>query len=265
MCLTLAALLLGACGGQKLQNVKDEIEANQIIDMLGQYNIRARKEEVGEGERKSFEIMINGDEDTMAAAIQLMQEHCLPQREKVPIEGGAIMTSLETEKAQDQQRRTADIESLLRTLPGVTCVEVTFVLPEDRSIALNPYQSTATVVINYKTPTFPHSEDKIKSMVAGSVPALKTENVSVLLTANPLRPLPENRMGYNFGRVALVGGIGLATILTFVSIVFLLQKKRRRQEPEAEQPAATDNDDPKQAAQLDDGYDFDEDEEVNLP
>jgi type III secretory pathway lipoprotein EscJ len=261
-----ATILLGGCGGRKVQTVKIEAEANQIIDVLGENGIRARKNEIGEGERKSFEILINGDDEMLAAAIQLMEDHCLGQPEPPEIEGGTVITSIEVERAREQRRMKMNIESQLRKLPGVTCVNVNFVPPQDRSLAINPYPSTASVLVNYKTPTFPVSKEDISSLVARSVPALQSENVSVVLTAKPLRPLPDNKIGYNFARVALVSVIGFATILTFVSIVFFLQKKRRTQDSAVEEDLEADEEDAESETRLlDDKYDFDEEEDANLP
>ena len=105
-------------------------------------------------------------------------------------------------------------------------------MPQDRALAINPYPSTAAVTINYKTPTFPHTADEIQRQVAASVPALQAENVSVILASKPLRALPDNKIAYNFTRVLLISGIGFATILVFVSIVFVLRKKRQNQTPD---------------------------------
>lgn len=222
-----AAILLTACGAQKVQTVKIESEANQIIDILSENGIRANKTEIGEGERRAFEISVNGGDSEIRSAIQLMEDHCLPQRELPEIEGGMI-PSMEVEREREQRRRKMDIESQLRRLPGATCVTVNFVMPQDRSLAINPYSSTASVTINYKTQTFPHTKQEIAGLVARSVPALAPENVEVVLAAKPLRPLPENKIGYNFARVALVSGIGLAMMLLFVSIIFFLRKKRQQ-------------------------------------
>jgi type III secretory pathway lipoprotein EscJ len=264
----LAAVLLAGCNSRKVQTVKVEAEANQIIDVLGENGVRAKKNEIGEGERKSFEILINGDDEAVATAIQLMEDHCLGRPDPPEPEGGAVITSIEVEKARDQRRTKMGIESQLRKLPGVTCVEVNFVQPEPRSLAINPYPSTASVLINYKTPTFSHSKEEIAGLVAGSVPALKPENVNVVLSAKPLRPLPDNKMAYNFTRIALVSGIGLATILAFVSVVFVLRKKRRDQPEDA--PAEIEDfteSGPKDPVLLDENYEFedDEDDEENLP
>lgn len=257
-----AAILLTGCNARKVQTVRVEAEANQIIDVLGENGIRARKNEVGEGDRKTFEILINGDEETVASAIQLMEDHCLGRPDPPEPEGGAVITSIEVEKAREQRRMKMNIESQLRKLPGVTCVDVNFVPPQDRSLAINPYPSTASVLINYKTAAFSTSKEDIANQVARSVPALQPENVSVVISAKPLRPLPDNKIVYNFTRIALVSGIGLATILAFVSVVFVLRKKRRNQTDETGELAETSGEEqPKEAALLDEKYDFDDDEE----
>lgn len=235
LAILLTTFLLAGCGTKIIHTVKIEAEANQIIDVLGENGIKATKEPIGEGERKAFEIRINGDDDKVSEAIQIMEDHCLGQPEPPEVEGGTVITSIEVERAREQRRMKINIESQLRRLPGATCVTVNFVPPQDRSLAINPYPSTAGVQINYKTQTFPFTKEEIARLVARSVPALQPENVEVVLAAKPLRPLPENKLAYNFTRIALVSGIGLATILGFVSIVFYLQKKRRNQAAESDE------------------------------
>ena len=262
-----AVFVLAGCNSRKVQTVKVEAEANQIIDVLGVNGIRARKNEVGEGERKSFEIVVNGDDETIAAAIQLMEDHCLGRPDPPEPEGGAVITSIEVEKAREQRRMKMNIEAQLRKLPGVTCVDVNFVPPQDRSLAINPYPSTASVLVNYKTQSFSVSKEDIANLVARSVPALQPENVGVVIAARPLRPLPDNKIAYNFTRIALVSGIGLATILGFVGVIFMLRKKRRNEpNEEAEEIEEFNEDSPREKALLDERYNFDdEDDDDNLP
>lgn len=258
----LAVLLLSGCSlRKKVQSVKIEAEANQIIDVLRENGVRARKEEIGEGERKTFEIWVDGDEDDLGAAIQVMEDHCLGQPEPPAIESSGIISSVEVEKAREQRRMKINIESQLRQIPGTTCVNVNFVPPQDRALAINPYPATAAVVVNFKTPTFSVPPEQIAGIVARSVPDLKPENVSVVLNSKPLRPLPENMGSRPFTRIALVTGIGLATILAFISIVFFLQKKRRGQDDEFENDfAAAPAPNPKgETSLLDEGDEFDDD------
>lgn len=269
LCL-LSALLLGGCSTRKVQTVKVEAEANQIIDILHEYNLKADKLEAGDGERKTFEIWIDGGDEERAAAIQLMEDHCLGQPLPERIEGGTVVTSMGVEKAREQRLLKMNIESQLRQIPGTTCANVTFVAPEDRSMSLNPYQSTASVLINYKTPTFPVAKEDVAGMVAASVPALKAENVRVVLAAKPLRPLPDLQKGYEFRRMALVMGIGSAIIFSFVGIVFFLQKQRKQKAlvVAEEKQEIYENEEPmKRTSLLDDVYEpeNDDDDGIRLP
>lgn len=260
-------MLLAGCGATRVQSVKDESEANQIIDVLHEYGIEATTNPVGEGERRSFEIMVEGNSETRNAAIQLMQDHCLPNTEPPLVEGGTIINSIEKERQQDNRRMKMNIESQLRKLPGATCVEVNFVPPQDRTLALNPYPSKASVLVNYKTEAFQISNDEVVKLVANSVPALLPENVSVVITPKPLRPLPENK-NYQVTRIALIGGIGFATILTFVGIVYFLQRKRN-DDDESEQIEGYDqSQQDRESPLLENRYDFDDDDDddgLNLP
>ena len=265
LCLT-AVFLLGGCSAKKLQSVKNEAEANQIIDILGENGIKAKKNEVGEGDRKTFEVSVNGDDETVASAIQLMEDHCLGQPEPGDIEGGTVITSLEVEKAREQRRTKMNIEAQLRKLPGATCVSVNFVPPQDRALAINPYPSTAAVLVNYKTPTFSTSKEDIANQVAKSVPDLKPENVSVSINAKPLRPLPDSKSAYNVTRIALVSGIAFAAVLGLFSVIFVMRKKNRIAAPNNEELTENSVEEiPKQTSLIDDGYDFDDDDDENLP
>lgn len=262
--------MLAGCGATRVQTVKDESEANQIIDVLHEYGIEAYTNPVGEGERRTFEIMVEGNSETRNAAVQLMQDHCLPKPEPPAVEGSSIINSIEKEKQLEYRRTKMNIESQLRKLPGVTCVEVNFVPPQERSLALNPYPSTASVLINHKTETFSVSRQEVAELVAKSVPALRPENVSVVIAPKPLRPLAENR-SYQITRIALISGIGFATVLTFVGIVYFLQRKRREQAAGPNELERYGGDEiEKRAALPENRYDFageedDDDDGLNLP
>ena len=253
----------------RVQTVKDESEANQIIDVLHEYGIEAATNPVGEGERRAFEIMVEGNSETRNSAVQLMQDHCLPKPQPPVVEGGTIINSIEKEKQQEYRRTKINIESQLRKLPGVTCVEVNFVPPQERTLALNPYPSTASVLINYKTEAFTVSKDDIAALVAKSVPALDPANVSVVIAPKPLRPLPENK-NYQITRIALISGLGFATILTFVGIVYFLQRKRRDQNFEHDELEEFDDEtETRESPLLENRYDYEDDEDdddgLNLP
>jgi type III secretory pathway lipoprotein EscJ len=226
LALAIACGLLSACSKQKIQNVADESEANRIVDILGESGIRATKQEAGEGERRYFEIEVDGGDEITSAAIQVINDHCLAQSPPETPEGSGVVTSSQVEKEREARRRKLSIESQLRDIPGTTCVKVNFVMPEDSSIAIDRYPSTASALVTYKTASFPLSKDRVAEMVAKGVPALKAENVQVELIQKPVRPLPDYRAGYNFARVAIISLLGFLTVLLTISIVFVLQKRR---------------------------------------
>lgn len=226
LAIAFVAVFSSSCGSQKIQNVRDEAEANKIVDILGESGIRATKLEAGEGENRYFEIQVEGGDEIRAAAIQVMNDHCLAQAPPEKPEGSGVVTSSQVEKEQEARRRKLSIESQLRDIPGTTCVKVNFVMPEDSSIAIERYPSTASALVTYKTPTFPVAKERVAEMVAKGVPALKAENVQVELIYSPIRPLPDYKAGYNFARVAIISLLGFLTVLLTISIVFVLQKRR---------------------------------------
>lgn len=221
-----ACVFMSGCSKQKIQNVEHESEANRIVDILGESGIRATKREAGEGERRYFEIEVDGGDEITSAAIQVINDHCLAQSPPEKPESSGVVTSSQVEKEREARRRKLDIESQLRDIPGTTCVKVNFVLPEDSSIAIDRYPSTASALVTYKTAAFPISKERVAEMVAKGVPALKAENVQVELIQKPVRPLPDYRAGYNFARVAIISLLGFLTVLITIAIVFILQKRR---------------------------------------
>ncbi len=219
-------ILFAGCSQTKVQSVEEETEANQIIDVLRENGITATKDESGEGTNKKFDIYINGGDIEYGAAIQLMEDHCLPQVKPPQIESEGIVPSGEVEKARDLRRMKMGIESQLRKLPGTTCVSVNLGQADDKQLTLNPDPASATVLVKYKTEKFDLNNKQIASMVAGGITGLEADKVFVTLTRQPLRPLPNLDSGRNLRRFLLVGGIGFATILGFILIVFFMRKNK---------------------------------------
>ncbi len=237
-------ILLGGCSSRKVQTVSEETEANEILDVLREHGIKAYKSEGGEGEKILYNILIDGGEEEYGAAIQLMDDHCLPQNLPPKVEASGLVSSIEVEKAQELRRTKINIESQIRKIPGTTCVDVTIVPHEDRSLSLNPYKSTASVLVKHKNEKYDINVSQIGRMVAGGVPGLAPENVTVTLTRQPLRPLPNLDKGRNIRRILYVSGIGLTTILLFVGfVVFLRKRKGKDQTDSAKMQIVEENED----------------------
>ncbi len=213
------------CATQKIQTVAEETEANEILDVLLEHNIKSTKVETGERDKRLFEIHISGGDDEYRAAIQLMEDHCLPQPVPAAIESSGLVSSMEVERSREMRRMKINIESLLRKLPGATCVDVNLVQPEDKTLSLNPYPASASVLVKYKTDKFTVNPDQVAKMVARSVPGLASSNVFVSLTRSPFRPLPNIDRARNLRRIGWVFGIGFTTILLFVAAAWYFRRR----------------------------------------
>lgn len=228
-------LFLGGCSDLKVQTVDEETEANEIINVLREHRLTAYKEEGGEGENKVFNIMVEGGDLEYGAAIQLMDDHCLPQSLPPKVESSGIVSSVEVEKEKAIRRTKIDIAKLLRQIPGTTCVDITIVPPEDRSIALTTYKSSATVIIKHKTEKYDLNVRQLADAISGAVPGLTPDNVKVILTRQPLRPVPDFSSGRNLRRILYVGGIGFITILLFVGLAIYLRKRKEATEKDVDE------------------------------
>lgn len=235
--LALAAAVLAfttACGERAVTSVPTETDAIEILDVLGQSGLDASKRETGEGETRRWEIVV--DEGMFgggqaALAVQVLRDHGLPRPEEPAGEDGGLIPSERAEKLREQRRLRTDIERQLRALPGVTLALVTIVMPQDSTIELDPYPATASVVINYKDQKPSFTEEQIQNLVARGVPDLKPQDVSVTLSPQTLRPVPQRELSARRRtNILLAVGVGVVVVLGSLLIVLLMQTRRQRAE-----------------------------------
>jgi type III secretory pathway lipoprotein EscJ len=224
-----SAMLFANCSSRQLATVPNDSEANEILNVLRESGIDGVKEPVIEGTAKKYQISVHsdifGDDNDYYGALQILQDNCLPLLDPPPVELGGYMSSVEVERAKIQRQLKININRQLRQLPGVTCVDVTFVAPQIE-IILDPYPSTASVLIHYKTETPSFNDQEIRGLVAGSVAKLKPDAVNVKSIYQPVRPVQKSNRS-NVGRFVVIGGAGLLIILGSVFLVYFLQRRRR--------------------------------------
>jgi type III secretory pathway lipoprotein EscJ len=227
-----AALTSAAsCAGKQIATVSSEAEAIEITDILRENDIAAEKQEAADTNPPQFRVVINSNffaaEDDYAAAIQILRDNCLPQREPPPVETGGLTTSLEAERAKIQRGQKINIINQLRRLPGVTCVDVNFTVAQENFADRETAPATASVLLNYKTEPPVFSEQDVKNLVSGSVPKLAPERVQVKLNFQPPRPIIKSNNG-NIGRLISAAIAGLLIISTTFWLVYLLRKRRAK-------------------------------------
>ena len=227
--------LTSACGEKSVARVSSENEAIEIIDRLREYRIEADKEEVGEGEAARWSINVDegwfgGDE--RARATQVLRYYGLPRPDELKLakEDGGVFPSPSVENAQRLREREIEMERKLRSLPGVARANVTIVLPEDDTIKLDPYPATASVLLVHKEPQPTFTGEQVQNQVAGGVPGLKPEKVTVSLLFETPPPLPSPENARRRNGLMLAAGIGLSTVFCFIVAILLLQTRRQRAE-----------------------------------
>ena len=263
------SLATAACGEKAVTSVPTESDAIEILDVLGQNGLEAEKRTIGEGETKRWEIVV--DEGVFgggeaALAVQVMRDHGLPRPEE-PAEESGLIPSERAEKLREQRRIRADIERQLRALPGVTLALVTVVMPQDPTLELNPYPATASVVINYQGQSPSFSEQQVQNHVSKGVPNLKPQDVSVTMSAQALRPVPQGELSARRrNSLMLAIGLGFVTLLCFFLALLLLRARRQRSEQHEAAGADDDDDDDVEAPRVESakgaGYLSEADEEL---
>ena len=222
--------LATACTNKPVATVESEAEAIQIVTVLREYDIASEKEAIGDEKNRQFNILLEsgfmgGDEHS--SAYQILNDHCLPHREPAPIADGGFIASNEAEKAKVQRQLKISIISQLQKLPGVTCVDVNFVQPQDQLAAVNPYPATASVIVNRKNQEVDFNVQDVKNLVASSVPNLQPDKVTAVLMFQPVRPIVKVKSNMT-QKLLLIGGAGLVIVIGAVLLVYFMQKRRQR-------------------------------------
>jgi type III secretory pathway lipoprotein EscJ len=232
-------LFLTSCGDSaSLATVSTEGEGIEILNILHENGISAHKEEVGEEGVKQWKIVLDqrwfGGTEEVAMANQVLQDNGLPRPTysgSTPASDGGMFKDEATRKAEQLKERETDLQRKLRLLPGVIGIEVTIVEPEDSSININPYPSTAAVLIVTKDDPPNFDQATIRGLVARSVPKLNADSVFVTITTKPVRPLAWRALGAQRQHKILDAvGIGIMTILASSIVVLMLQLRRQNNE-----------------------------------
>ena len=239
LCLLLAFAATGAgCGSKPVVTVSTESEAIEIIDVLRENGFEASKEEVGaedEG-KKRWQVTVNegwfGSADS-TVAMQVLRDRGFPRPDdaeaNVPSSGGLFPTETE-QKAQRQRELEVGIERQLRLLPNIVRVKVRVVLPEE-NFKFEPYPAKASVMIVHANPQPAFTPEQVQNSVAGAVPNLKPENVSVTLAHQPPRPVQRPDQNVRRRNLFIAAGVGVVTVLmSSLLVVLMLQSRRQRAE-----------------------------------
>lgn len=184
-----------SCGGIALyQNLQEE-DANEMLVLLNENNIKAnKKKEVRQNE--TFYSVVVGDKD-LSRARELLMQHNLPRRRELGLTGvykdkGLIPTPDE-QKARYLLALKGEIINSLERIPDVVDADVVLNVPTKNEFASAEEKAkqrpTASVIIKLKpseTGEPSLTEAKVQEFVANSIEGLSPRDVTVVLSYIPV-------------------------------------------------------------------------------
>lgn len=182
--------LLVGCQQVALHQGLQEIEANEILVVLQQNGIEAKKEREVQGQEVSWKVSVG--ESEIAKARQILISNNLPRRRELGLSGvykekGLIPTPDE-QKARFLLALKGEVINSLQKIPGVVDADVVLNVPTENEFAeLDPSKKrpTASVVVRTRNDELAAqtvTEGKIQRFVANSVPNLDPNDVAVIVT-----------------------------------------------------------------------------------
>lgn len=187
--LTVIAFLFTGCGRVGLHHELEEGEAEEILVVLQQNGIDAKKEKE-EGDKVAWTVTVT--EGQLAQARQILIANNLPKKrapglKEVYQETRTIPTPDE-QKAQYLLSLKGEIINILHRLPGVIEADVVLNVPnDDRYTMLDPTKKRTTASVLIKTDNDPSvaqtvTEAEVQRFVARSVPNLDPNDVAVIIS-----------------------------------------------------------------------------------
>jgi len=236
--------LLTACSVPVASDLP-EGDANQALVALEKQGIAASKERDPEGEG-TFRVLV-AQADASAAAAVLAHENLPPRQSPGVLEAvgqSTMVPSRMSEHARLVAGTSGDLERSLRALEGVVSARVHLAVPPRDALALGEHhpETTASVLIRHRGATPPIAPADIQRLVAGAVPGLTPDHVSVVMTPSPSQNRPPDRGLSQFGPLSvaqssvtplrLMVGVIVLVNAALIGCMLLLWSRLRRAEAE---------------------------------
>jgi len=191
-------LLLSACS-EELQHGLDEQDANDILVLLRENGIKASKRMDETGNTPTY-IIIVAQQDYGQAA-KLLREHSLPRARLKGFsafrEGKGMIPTQTEERAMMLEAYSGEVSMALQKIDGVLEARTIVNMPEvnDLSQPDKRPMPSASVLVKYRSPVDgkpPLSDAQIRQFVATSIPEMKPEAVTVILSQSvgPVQDVP---------------------------------------------------------------------------
>jgi type III secretion protein J len=241
LCLVLIALAFVTGCSVPVATALDDADSNRVMVALEKSGVAAQKEQ-DPGSEGHWRVTVARD-DAPAAVAVLTQEGLPPPSTPGVLDAlgkGSIVPSRTAEHAKLIVGTAGDLEHSLLAVDGVLSARVHLAVPEKTAFFDEGKEPapTASVLIRHSGATPPIAVQQVQRLVAGAVPGLEPDHVSVVETpsATPSRP-PERELS-RFGPITvtrssmlplrlMVGGAVLLNVLLLGLLVFVWGRARR--------------------------------------
>lgn len=220
--------------------------ANRVVVALEQAGIAAEKSPDPAVEGR---YVVSVPRDDAAAALTVLTQENLPPPEApgvlAALGENSIVPSRSAEHAKLVTGIAGELERSLGDVSGVVAARVHLAVPADDPLTTsdNPTEPSASVLVRHRGAAPPITADDVQRLVAGAVPGLEPDRVTVVSTpAPPLARLPERELAQigpiTTTRASLpwaraIGASVVVALLVLAAAVVALWARVRRLQNEA--------------------------------
>ena len=251
----LACALATACSVPVVAGL-DDGDASRVVVALEQSGVASEKERDPDKEG-GYRVLVARDDASTALSV-LADEGLPPRAAPGLLEAlgkGSLVPSRATEHARVVAGTGDELERSLLGLDGVVSARVHLGVAGHDPLGLDEKEppSTASVLLRHRGPTPPITASDVQRLVAGAVPGLAAEQVSVVMLPVPPRPRALERQLARLGPLtvthaslfALRAMVGVAVLLSaalLACVVGLWSRLRRTEQAlrDATPPEAAD-------------------------
>jgi type III secretion protein J len=240
--MTLGALVLSACSTAVASDLP-ETEANRAVVALENHGVSAEKERDPEVEGR-FRVSVGRDEAAVAAGV--LAQEAVPSHDNPGVlqslGAGSMVPSRLAEHARLLAGISGELEQSLQSVDGVVSARVHVAAPELSPLDDQPpVKPSASVLIRHRGAAPPLALSDVQRLVAGAVPGLAPEDVSVVSAPAPVSARPADKELRRVGPITVTraslsplrfvaGGVVLLNLVLLGAVLLLWSKVRRTED-----------------------------------
>jgi type III secretion protein J len=185
--LAVASVLAAACSVPVAAEL-DEGDASDAVVALEKGGVASEKERDPEHEGR-YRVVVSRDD--APTALRVLSAEGLPPKAAPGVLDalgkGSLVPSRLAEHVKVVTGTSGDLERSLRAIDGVVSARVHLAVPPRDPLTLGEQapRATASVLIRHQGPTPPLAAFDVQRLVAGAVPGLSADNVSIVMAVAP--------------------------------------------------------------------------------